>query len=69
MQTLQYFYETTLKNTIFLDRKVTISAKKTLLLGPRKSGKTSLILDHLTHYEKKQYLYLHCPVFTESLGL
>ena len=58
MQTLQYFYETTLKNTIFLDRKVTISAKKTLLLGPRKSGKTSLILDHLTHYEKKQYLYL-----------
>ena len=58
MQTLQYLYETNLKNSSFLDRKVTITAKKTLLLGPRKSGKTYLIYDHLTHYEKGSYLYI-----------
>lgn len=58
MQTLNYLYETNTKNSLFLDRKVTITAKKTLLLGPRKSGKTSLILDHLSHYEKGSYLYI-----------
>ncbi len=58
MQTLQYFYETNFKNSIFFDRKISITAKKTLLLGPRKSGKTSLIFDHLTHYDKKNYLYI-----------
>ena len=58
MQTLQYLYENTFKNGTFFDRKVIITAKKTFLLGPRKSGKTHLILDHLSHYEKGSYLYI-----------
>jgi len=58
MQTLQHLYETSFKNSTFLDRKASITAKKTLLLGPRKSGKTHLIIDHLSHYEKGSYLYI-----------
>ncbi len=58
MQTLQYLYESNFKNSTFLGRKVSINAKKTLLLGPRKSGKTHLIYDHLSHYEKGSYLYI-----------
>lgn len=58
MQTLEILYESTFKNTVFFDRKINIKNKKTLLLGPRKSGKSHLIVDHLRHYEKGSYLYI-----------
>lgn len=58
MQTLQALYETSYKNSLFLDRKITITHKKTILYGPRKSGKSHLIIDHISHYEKGSYLYI-----------
>ncbi|WP_223809713.1 ATP-binding protein [Sulfurospirillum multivorans] len=58
MQTLQFFYEMNFKNGLFLDRKLSITHKKTILYGPRKSGKSHLIVDHLSHYEKGSYLYI-----------
>jgi uncharacterized protein len=58
MQTLQILYESTHKNTLFFDRKVTITQKKTILYGPRKSGKTHLIVDHISHYAKGEVLYI-----------
>lgn len=58
MKTLQLLYEANLKNTFYLDRKLFIDTKKTILYGPRKSGKTHLILDYLSHYEKEHYLYI-----------
>lgn len=58
MTLLEYLYESPPKQNGFLDRKIAIESKKTLLLGPRKSGKTSLVLDHLRHYEKGSYLYI-----------
>lgn len=58
MQTLQFFYEMNFKNSLFLDRKLSITHKKTILYGPRKSGKTHLIIDHLSHYDKGSYLYI-----------
>ncbi|MDD3344336.1 MAG: ATP-binding protein [Sulfurospirillaceae bacterium] len=58
MQTLEILYETQHKNALFVDRKLTITHKKVLLCGPRKSGKTHLIFDHLSHYEKGSYLYI-----------
>ena len=58
MQTLQILYETTFKNSFFFDRKIIINRKKTILYGPRKSGKSHLIIDHLRHYEKGSYLYI-----------
>ncbi|WP_263833944.1 ATP-binding protein [Sulfurospirillum oryzae] len=58
MQTLQTLYEANFKNSLFFDRKITIGSKKTILHGPRKSGKSHLIIDHLSHYEKGSYLYI-----------
>jgi len=58
MQTLQTFYETLYKNSLFFDRKIIIEHKKTILYGPRKSGKSHLIIDHISHYEKGSYLYI-----------
>lgn len=58
MQTLQFLYEIQPKNTLFIDRKVLLEHHKIILHGPRKSGKTSLILDYLSQYEKKNYLYI-----------
>ncbi len=58
MQTLEILYEENHKNTFFADRKISISQKKTLLLGPRKSGKTHLIFDYLSQYDKESYLYI-----------
>ena len=58
MQTLELLYETIYKNNSFFDRKQTITQKKTILYGPRKSGKTHLIIDHLSHYEKGSFLYI-----------
>jgi len=58
MQLLENLYEKPPKNSSYSGRKVQISAKKTLLIGPRKCGKTSLILDHLSTYEEEEYLYI-----------
>lgn len=58
MQTLELLYETIYKNNSFFDRKQSITQKKTILYGPRKSGKTHLIIDHLSHYEKGSFLYI-----------
>ncbi len=58
MQTLQLLFEKTYKNIHFYSRKVSIDSKKTIICGPRKSGKSYLILDHLSNYEKESYLYI-----------
>lgn len=58
MQTLQFLYEENLKNHFFVDRKLTIEHKKVILYGPRKSGKTHVIIDYLSRYEKERYLYI-----------
>jgi hypothetical protein len=58
MQTLQFLYEENLKNHSFIDRKLIIEHKKAILYGPRKSGKTHVIVDHLRHYEKGRFLYI-----------
>lgn len=58
MQTLQAFYEISYKNNLFFDRKILINHKKTIVYGPRKSGKSHLIIDHISHYEKGTYLYI-----------
>lgn len=58
MQTLQAFYEISYKNNLFFDRKILINHKKTIVYGPRKSGKSHLIIDHISHYDKGTYLYI-----------
>jgi len=58
MQILQLLYEDIHKNSTFIDRKMTLNHKKIILYGPRKSGKTYLILDHLSQYTQENYLYI-----------
>ncbi len=58
MKTLQLLYEVSCKNSFFIDRKITFEHAKVILHGPRKSGKTHLIFDHLSRYESKEYLYI-----------
>ncbi len=58
MNLLETLYEIKLKNHSFYDRKVKIQYKKTLLLGPRKSGKTHLIIDYLQNFDKNELLYI-----------
>ncbi|NOX14757.1 MAG: ATP-binding protein [Epsilonproteobacteria bacterium] len=58
MNLLETLYETKLKNTIFYDRKIKIQYKKTILFGPRKSGKTHLVIDYLQKFEQNEWLYI-----------
>ncbi len=58
MNLLETLYGVKLKNSLFYDRKVKITHKKTLLLGPRKSGKTHLIVDYLQNFDASEYLYI-----------
>lgn len=58
MQLLENLYEKPPLITAYSGRKVQIGAKKTLLLGPRRCGKTAIILDHLSNYEQEEYLYI-----------
>ncbi|MFK5882388.1 MAG: ATP-binding protein [Sulfurospirillum sp.] len=55
---LETLYDIKLENSFFYDRKMRITNKKTLLLGPKKSGKTHLIVDYLQNFDKDEYLYI-----------
>ena len=58
MNLLETLYGAKLKNSLFYDRKTKITHKKTLLLGPRKSGKTHLVIDYLQNFDSNEYLYI-----------
>ena len=58
MDQLELLYETEYKKFTFLERKKSIKSDKTLLLGPRCSGKTFLIYDYLTNFDKERFLYI-----------
>ena len=58
MEILEFLYEESIKNSSFIDRKVMIEQPKVILYGPRKSGKTHIVLDHLREYDKRSYLYI-----------
>ena len=60
MNILEQIYDNTLPKTNFLERKVSIYTKNTILKGPPKSGKTYLIYDYLSQYNNDDYLYIDC---------
>jgi hypothetical protein len=56
---LEFFYDIEPKKLQLFSRKISLDFdKNTLLYGPPKSGKTSLLLYHLTLIEKQSYLYI-----------
>ena len=58
MQTLEILYENPPKSRVFLPRKKSITSKKTALFGPRFSGKSSIVIDHISNYKKEECLYI-----------
>jgi predicted AAA+ superfamily ATPase len=58
MDILEILYDNPPKNGRFLPRKYEITAKKTALFGPRFSGKSSIIIDYLGKFSRKELLYI-----------
>jgi len=58
MRTLENLYEIKHKNHTYFDRKLSISSKKTILGGVKKSGKTHLIIDFLSNFKQDAILYI-----------
>jgi predicted AAA+ superfamily ATPase len=58
MDILEILYSREFKKVTYNVRKLSLDAKKILLLGPRGSGKSTLIFDHLSHREKGSFLYI-----------
>ncbi len=58
MQTLEFLYAREFKKIPFHPRKLEITAKKTILHGPRGSGKSHLIKEMLARREKGSFLYI-----------
>ncbi|MDX1809152.1 MAG: ATP-binding protein [Sulfurospirillaceae bacterium] len=58
MNLLETLYEINYKNDTYYERKAKIIFDKTLILGPRKSGKTHLIVDYLQNFNSTDFLYI-----------
>ena len=58
METLENLYEIKHKNNHFFTRKFSITSKRTLIKGVKKSGKTSLIIDYISNFNEKEVLYI-----------
>ncbi len=55
---LEYLYDFEPKKVPFIDRKFKIDQKKLIITSPRQSGKSAVLFDHLSKYQKKEYLYI-----------
>jgi predicted AAA+ superfamily ATPase len=58
MDILEILYDNPPKISGFLPRKYEITAKKTVLYGPRFSGKSFIIIDYLDKFSRKELLYI-----------
>ena len=58
MTTLEQIHEINLPKINFLERKLSIVHKNTILIGPPKCGKTYLIYDYLSTFKDDKYLYI-----------
>ncbi|MDR2081348.1 MAG: ATP-binding protein [Campylobacteraceae bacterium] len=58
MDILEILYDNPPKTRGILPRKYEITAKKTALYGPRFSGKSSIIIDYLGKFSRKEMLYI-----------
>ena len=58
MEILENLYDIKHKNNHYFERKLSINSKKTLINGVKKSGKTSLIIDYLSHFTQDEILYI-----------
>ena len=66
MNILEQIYDNNFHKINFLERKISIIAKNTILKGPPKSGKTYLIYDYLSQYNDDDYVYIDCDDYRNS---
>ncbi len=66
MNILEQIYDNNIYKINFLERKISINTKNTILKGPPKSGKTYLIYDYLSQYNNNEYLYIDCNEYRNS---
>jgi len=58
MEILENLYDIKHKNNHFFERKISVTSKKTLINGVKKSGKTSLIIDYISNFLQNEVLYI-----------
>lgn len=58
MNSLESCYELEFSKINFQERKIRITHPKTILIGPPKAGKSYLIYDYLSNFQKERYLYI-----------
>jgi len=58
MNIIEQIYDNYSNKINFLERKVSIQNKKTIIKGPPKCGKTYLIYDYLSNFDKDKFLYI-----------
>ena len=63
MDILEILYSREFKKVTYHVRKLSFYAKKTVLIGPRGSGKSTMIFDHLSQYKKGTFLYINFDDF------
>lgn len=67
MELLEYIYEANYPKIHFFERKVSITCPYTVLVGSPKSGKTYLIYDYLSSFDKKETLYIDFDDYKNSV--
>jgi len=68
MNIVEQIYDTNLPKISFYERKITIDTKRTIIQGPPKSGKSYLIYDYLSSYEREQYLYIDFDDYKNNIN-
>jgi len=66
MQLLEYFYELSIKNDFFRQRKVQIQQYESFMLyGARGTGKSTLVIEYLQSLDEGSWIYIDCqdPIF------
>jgi len=58
MKLLEVLYAQEFKTLTYYPRKVSINDPKTLLFGSKRSGKSYIVLDHLSRLKKGSFLYI-----------
>lgn len=58
MRSLEACYEINFSKVNFIERKIKINHKKTIISGASKTGKSYLIYDFLSTFKNKEYIYI-----------
>lgn len=67
MNIIEQIYDNYSNKINFLERKISIQSRKTIIKGPPKSGKSYLIYDYLSKFDKDKFLYIDFDDYRNSI--